>query len=100
MAPATARRELERLTDIERQIAALEIELVGVMAAAQLRGASWKAIGTALGTSRQSAWETYHRRVGNILDATGVAIDASEDELLVSAGAILSRGRARRRRTR
>src|SRR5262245_12092180 len=98
MTTATAVRDLERLSDIEREMAALKIDLVRVMAQAQLRGASWEAIGGALGTSRQSAWETYHRRVRELLDATAANVDAAEDELLASAGTSLSRVRARRRR--
>lgn len=90
--------ELERLTDIERQMAQLDIERVRLMAEAQRRGASWEVIGAALGTSRQSAWETYRERVRELLDTSASRVDAGEEELLESAAASLNRVRARRRR--
>ncbi len=91
-------RELERLTDIERRMARLDVERVRLMAEAQRRGASWEAIGAALGTSRQSAWETYRQRVRELLDTSARRVDAAEEELLESAAASLNRVRARRRR--
>lgn len=89
--------ELERLVDVERQVAALEAERVRLMADAQRRGASWDAISKALGISRQSAWETYHLRVRLLHDAASLQVGADEDSLLESAAASLKRIRARRR---
>jgi hypothetical protein len=89
--------ELERLVDVERQVTALEVERVRLMADAQRQGASWEAISKALGISRQSAWETYHLRVRLLHDLASVHASADEDELLTSAATSLKRVRARRR---
>jgi len=100
MTGPTTTRELERLAAIERKMDALDVERVRLMADAQRHGASWEAIGAALGTTRQSAWETYHQRVRQLLETTATHVDATEEELLESAGAILTGIRARRRRSR
>lgn len=97
MTRPTATRELERLADVERQMTALDLERVRLMADAQQHGASWEAIGAALGITRQSAWEAYHLRVRHMLDATALLVGAGEDDLLESAAASLNRVRARRR---
>lgn len=97
MTRATTIPELDRLAAVERKRTALEAEQLRLMARAQRRGASWEAIGAALGVSRQSAWETYHLRVRHLLELTALGAKASEDELLESAAASLRRVRAKRR---
>jgi hypothetical protein len=97
MSRPSAIPELDRLVDVERQLAALEGERVRLMAGAKRRGASWEAISKALGISRQSAWETYHLRVRLLHDAASLHAGADEGELLASAATSLKRVRARRR---
>lgn len=93
-----ADEDLTRLAEIDHELTRLARERIRCIAAAQRHGASWEAIATALGTTKQSAWETYRRRVGELLDATAASAVAGEDELVDAASASLARVRGRRRR--
>ena len=98
MTRPVAAPDLERLADVERQMSALEAERVRLMAEAQRQGASWEAIGAAIGTTKQSAWETYHVEVRRIHEAAADYVGTAEEALLDSAAVSLSSSRARRRR--
>ena len=89
--------DLARLARLERRMAALERQRTSLVVEAKTHGASWDAIAAALGTSRQSAWETYRLRVKQLLDTTAASGDVSEAVLLDSAASSLARARARRR---
>lgn len=73
--------------DALREVSRSEIELDELrwaqIAAARDTGASWAAIGEALGVSRQSAWEYFTRRASAAL-AENVAknADLSEEEAM------------------
>lgn len=73
--------------DALREVSRSEVELDELrwkqIAAARDAGASWAAIGEALGVSRQSAWEYFTRRASAEL-AANVAenSDLSEDEAM------------------
>lgn len=73
--------------DALREVSRSEVELDELrwkqIAAARDAGASWAAIGEALGVSRQSAWEYFTRRASTEL-AANVAenIDLSDDEAM------------------
>jgi biotin operon repressor len=95
MRNSAATVELDRLADVERQMASLDLERIRLIARAQQHGASWEAIGAKLGITRQAAWETYRDRVRQMLHA--VATDLSEDETFEAAEAGLAKVRARRR---
>jgi len=82
---------------VERQLHSLAVRRVRLIAEAQAHGATWEAIGTALGTTRQSAWETYSKLAREVLESYGDEGSGSEDELLASAADTLRRYRARRR---
>lgn len=96
MAVADPTRDLKKLAAVEHQMAALAEERVRLVAAAQSQGATWDAIGAALGVTRQSAWETYSKLARQAIDAATSTGTRSEDELLESAAASLRRYRARR----
>ena len=96
MALADPTQDLKELAAVERQMDELAGRRIRLVAAAQAHGATWEAIGAALGTTRQSAWETYGARVRQILDAAASGSTRSEAELLDSAAASLRRHRARR----
>ena len=90
--------ELGQLAAVERQMEALELERVRLMAEAQRNGASWEAIAEVIGTSRQAAWETYRDRVRRVQEAAAEYVSTEEAELLESAAQSLAAVRARRRR--
>ncbi len=94
---STVELDLAQLADVDRRIAELDRRRIHLVAEAKTHGASWEAIAAALGTTRQSAWETYASRVRELLAMTAREPGASEDELLGSAAAALARVRARRR---
>jgi hypothetical protein len=58
--------QLERLSLIQSQIDALAIERDRVVAEARDAGASWSAIGKAVGTTKQGAHKRFRQRVANI----------------------------------
>ena len=74
--------------DVLREVARSEAQLDELrwkqIAAARDAGASWAAIGEALGVSRQSAWEYFTRRVTTELAANVENSDLSEDEAMDS----------------
>ncbi len=94
----TATDDLARLGDLEVQMRKLALERIRLIAAAQQHGASWEAISSVLGVSRQAAWETYRDRAREVLEATAARATASEEEILESAAGALKHVRARRRR--
>lgn len=85
-----------------RQVARSEVELDELrwnqIAAARDAGASWAAIGEALGVSRQSAWEYFTRRVSKQIDQNVAESDLSEDEAMELAVEESRAARQRRRR--
>jgi hypothetical protein len=84
-----------------RLVARSEVELDELrwnqIAAARDAGASWAAIGEALGVSRQSAWEYFTRRVRDDLAASIARSDLTEDEAM---DLVVDEVRASRRRRR
>ena len=96
MALADPIRDLKELATVERQMNELASKRIRLVAAAQAHGATWESIGAALGTTRQSAWETYSRLVRQVLDSTASGSALSEAELLDSAADSLRRYRAQR----
>jgi hypothetical protein len=95
----TATDDLARLGDLEVQMRRLALERIRLIAEAQQHGASWEAISSVLGVSRQSAWETYRDRAREVMEATAARATVAEDEILESAGRVQKTVRARRRRT-
>lgn len=73
---------LEALRQVARSEAELDELRWNQIAAARDAGASWAAIGEALGVSRQSAWEYFTRRVRDELAASVAESDLSEDEAM------------------
>ncbi len=69
-----------------RQVARSEVELDELrwnqIAAARDAGASWAAIGEALGVSRQSAWEYFTRRLSKQIADNVAESDLSEGEAM------------------
>ena len=53
----------EDLRVAQRAAEEAESNLVAAIANMRRRGWSWQRIGEVLGTSRQAAWERFHRRV-------------------------------------
>jgi len=86
---------LEALRQVARSEAELDELRWNQIAAARDAGASWAAIGEALGVSRQSAWEYFTRRVRDDLAANVADSDLSEDEAMELA---VEEVRAARRR--
>ncbi len=73
--------------DALREVSRSEVELDELrwnqIAAARDAGASWAAIGEALGVSRQSAWEYFTRRASSELAASVAEnADLSDDEAM------------------
>jgi len=73
---------LDALREVSRSEAELDDLRWNQIAAARDAGASWAAIGEALGVSRQSAWEYFTRRVSAQLAANVENSDLSEDEAM------------------
>ena len=88
---STATREfpsqpLDGLREVARSEAELDERRWNLIAAARDAGASWAAIGEALGVSRQSAWEYFTRRLRNqIAENVADNSDLSEDEAMALA---------------
>ncbi len=81
---------LDALREVSRSEAELDELRWKQIAAARDAGASWAAIGEALGVSRQSAWEYFTRRVstglaasveGNMDLSDGPAMDLAVEEV-------------------
>jgi len=73
---------LDALREVSRSEAELDDLRWNQIAAARDAGASWAAIGDALGVSRQSAWEYFTRRLGTELAVNVENSDLSEDEAM------------------
>ena len=73
---------LDALREVSRSEAQLDELRWNQIAAARDAGASWAAIGEALGVSRQSAWEYFTRRVSTELAANVENSDLSDDEAM------------------
>jgi len=73
---------LDALREVARSEAQLDELRWNQIAAARDAGASWAAIGEALGVSRQSAWEYFTRRVSTELAANVENSDLSDDEAM------------------
>jgi len=54
---------IEDLRVAQRAAEEAESNLVAAIANMRRRGWSWQRVGEVLGTSRQAAWERFHRRV-------------------------------------
>jgi hypothetical protein len=52
-------REIEQLADQQRRITEMQEYIPGLVVQARYAGASWRAIGAALGISRQGAQQRY-----------------------------------------
>lgn len=59
MAPTN--EALQAVAQLNKQLAAINRQLEHSVKVARRRGSSWQAIGTALGISRQAAWEQFRR---------------------------------------
>lgn len=68
---------LRALQDQERELARVRRDLI---AEARSRGRSWSEIGTALGVSKQAAWELYNAEVTALLDRVAQRSGLSDDE--------------------
>lgn len=89
--------------DALREVSRSEVELDELrwnkIAAARDAGASWAAIGEALGVSRQSAWEYFTRRLSTELAANVKTSDLSDDEAMdLAVAEVRSMRRSRRAR--
>ena len=73
---------LEALRQVARSEAELDELRWNQIAAARDAGASWAAIGEALGVSRQSAWEYFTRRVRDDLTASVAHSGLTEGEAM------------------
>lgn len=73
---------LDALREVSRSEVQLDELRWNQIAAARDAGASWAAIGEALGVSRQSAWEYFTRRVSTELAANVESSDLSDDEAM------------------
>ncbi len=73
---------LDALREVSRSEVQLDELRWNQIAAARDAGASWAAIGEALGVSRQSAWEYFTRRVRTELAANVEKSDLSDDEAM------------------
>jgi hypothetical protein len=73
---------LDALREVSRSEAKLDELRWNQIAAARDAGASWAAIGEALGVSRQSAWEYFTRRASTELAANVENSDLSDDEAM------------------
>ena len=73
---------LDALREVSRSEAELDELRWNQIAAARDAGASWAAIGEALGVSRQSAWEYFTRRVSDGLATNVENSELSEDEAM------------------
>jgi hypothetical protein len=51
--------DLGKLSELHQAIVTNRRDLAAAVASARLEGASWNAIGRALGISRQAAWKAY-----------------------------------------
>lgn len=52
-------QRLHKVSDVRRRELAIDVELREAVAAARRDGASWSAIGDALGVAMQSAWKKF-----------------------------------------
>lgn len=77
--PSDPLDDLQQLARSEAEFDKLQDRLV---ADARRAGASWAEIGSALGMTRQSAWEFFSRRAVERLAATARASGLSEDEAM------------------
>jgi len=73
---------LDALREVSRSEVQLDELRWNQIASARDAGASWAAIGEALGVSRQSAWEYFTRRVSAELAANVENSDLSDDEAM------------------
>jgi len=73
---------LDALREVSRSEVQLDALRWNQVALARDAGASWAAIGEALGVSRQSAWEYFTRRVSSELAANVENSDLSDDEAM------------------
>ena len=73
---------LDALREVSRSEVQLDELRWNQIAAARDAGASWAAIGEALGVSRQSAWEYFTRRVSIELAANVENSDLSDEEAM------------------
>lgn len=73
---------LDALREVSRSETELDELRWNQIAAARDTGASWAAIGEALGVSRQSAWEYFTRRVSTELAANVEKSGMSDDEAM------------------
>jgi hypothetical protein len=96
--PESAADALDALREIEFGMRSLEVKRVRLIGAAQQLGASWDDIGSALGISRQAAWEKYRDQARELLAVTADRAQVPEEAILQSAAEVLKEVRARRRR--
>ena len=81
-ADALPAEPLDALREVSRSEVQLDELRWNQIASAREAGASWAAIGEALGVSRQSAWEYFTRRVSTDLAANVESLDLSDDEAM------------------
>jgi predicted S18 family serine protease len=61
--PRVLDRPTDRVRAVSTAIAQQETQLLKAVAEAREAGEPWEAIGRALGTSRQAAWERFYRAI-------------------------------------
>ncbi len=88
---------LEALRALQERERELEDARRGLIAAAREQGRSWTAIGSALGVSKQAAWELYNADITAMLDRISDRSGLSEDEAMCIAREELAAIRRRRR---
>lgn len=88
---------LRALQERERELEDARRRLI---AAARDQGRSWTEIGSALGVSKQAAWQLYHADITAMLDRTSDRSGLSEDEAMrIAREELAAVRRGRRSRT-
>lgn len=73
---------LEALKALQERERALEAARLRLIAAAREQGRSWTEIGSALGVSKQAAWQLYNADITAMLTRISDRSDLSEEEAM------------------
>ena len=88
---------LEALKALQERERALEAARLRLIAAAREQGRSWTEIGSALGVSKQAAWQLYNADITAILKRISDRSGLSEEEAMRIAREELAAARRQRR---
>ena len=94
--PDTA-EPLQALRELHERERELEVARRRLIAAARKQGRSWTEIGSALGVSKQAAWELYNADISAMLDCISDRSGLSEEEAMRIAREELAAARRQRR---